>query len=239
MLLLLPFRLLLVIAVPLFLVGVAVAIYLTSKGALSVHQLYILLSVSIALMTLLGAGAIDSYGDTIEYTVDQCTERGTDGGMDHQTVNSGTEFSELSPEAQDVFRSALQASRADGEYTTRRHPDEFELRRDTETTNEIQYESECYELTAQYRANVEANIWGTVFSAIGASLAVALAVGGLVKRERQRRQRWIESDSLEDVRSNRCPNCDESLGPGSDECQRCGWSSTDDDTQEDNSSQSE
>ncbi|WP_336325183.1 hypothetical protein [Halovenus sp. HT40] len=237
MLLLLPFSLLLIIAIPLFLVGGAVAIYLTSKGALSVHQLYILLGVAIALMTLLGAGAIDSYGDTIEYTVDQCMERGTDGGMDDQTVNSGTEFGELSPEAQDVFRSALQASRADDEYMTRKHPDEFELQRDTETTNEIQYESECYELTAQYRANVESNILGTFFSAVGWSLAVALTVGGLVKRERRRRQRWIESDSLEDVKSERCPNCDESLGQGSDECQRCGWSSTDDDTQEGNSSQ--
>lgn len=223
---------LLIIAVPLFLVGVAVAVYLTSKGTLPVHLLYIVLGVAIALMTLLGAGAIDSYGDTIEYTVDQCEELDPEDGTDNRTGNPGTQFSELSPEAQDVFRSALQASRAGDVYTARRHPDEFELRKDTDTTNEIQYESECYALTAQYRANVRASILSAFISAIGLILALVLAVFGLARRRRHRRQRWIEADSLEDVKSKQCPNCDASLGTETDECQRCGWSSTDDDTQE-------
>lgn len=81
------FTSLIIVAVPLFLIGWAVAIYVTSKGTLPVHLLYILLSVAIALMTLLGAGAIDSHGDQIEYTDNKCMERSTDGGMDNRTAN--------------------------------------------------------------------------------------------------------------------------------------------------------
>lgn len=66
-----------------------------------------------------------------------------------------------------MFRSALQAPQADNKYTTREHPDEFDLRRDTETTNGIQYASECYEVTAQSGGGVEATILGTFFPLSG------------------------------------------------------------------------
>jgi hypothetical protein len=52
----------------------------------------------------------------------------------------------LSPDAKDVFRSALGA---DGEYTTTTAPEDFVYQDDTDTDlNYIRYNSECYALQA-------------------------------------------------------------------------------------------
>ncbi|MXR52109.1 hypothetical protein GRX03_10920 [Halovenus sp. WSH3] len=224
---------LLLIAAPVCLVGGAIAVYLTSKGTLPVYLLYILLGVAVAVVTLLGAGVIDANGEKIEYTVEQCPDRGGENGTDNRTMTAETRYSELSPEAQDVFRSALEASRAGEVYVTRRHPEEFDLLLDTtQNINEIQYESECYELTAQYTGNVQANILSALVSVVGLGIAVGLAVGGLIRRRRRQRQRWIEADTLEESGSRRCPDCNRYIGADAEECQRCGWSSPDNGTQD-------
>lgn len=172
------------------------------------------------------------------------------------------EYSELSPEAQEVFRSALQA---DGEYTTRTHPDEFELQLDTDNRNYVQYESECYQLTAQTRGGLGTGFAVIGLLVVGGGITVIFAFASVVSYERDRRRsggvgqtksnsdtepenssqttrslakrikqstEWRQTNSGDASEHKNCPNCDMTLVLGVEECQRCGWSSTDDDTRE-------
>lgn len=60
-----------------------------------------------------------------------------------------TQYRELSPTAQEIFRSAL---RADGIYTTNERPDDFRYRHEsTLGENYIRYNADCYELNADPR----------------------------------------------------------------------------------------
>ena len=78
---------------------------------------------------------------------------------------------------------------------------------------------------------VEANILTAFVGVIGFSIAIGFFIGGLVSHQRRRRQRWIDSESLEDIRSRQCPNCDVPLDTGHNECLDCGWSPTNDKAQ--------
>jgi hypothetical protein len=176
-------------------------------------------------------------------------------------------YRELSPEAQAVFRSALEA---DGEYTTRTHPDEFELQTDTPNPNHIQYESDCYRLTAQTGGGVGTGFAVIGLLAVGGGITVIFAFACVFSYERDRRRNgglcqpesnsdtepengpkstpslvtrvkqsteWRQTDSSGPSEHKNCPDCDMTLVMGVDECQRCGWSSTDDDMQDADSSQ--
>ena len=144
----------------------------------SLTKILFVLTVVIGLATIIALGGVHLNAEKIDYSVesmnqaceppsDNNTEAGSNDTQlpDHREhPDRVLEYSELSPEAQEVFRSALQTR---GEYTTRTHPDEFELE-DFNRRNRIQYESECYELTAESRSS-----FGTAFVALG-----LLVVGG-------------------------------------------------------------
>ncbi|WP_336325688.1 hypothetical protein [Halovenus sp. HT40] len=119
----------------------ACVVFLREKITLDLSrpQLLLLVTVVCPLGTVGVAAGIEYNANTIDYTVDQCG-----------THSAETNFSELSPAAQEVFRSTLQAN---GEYTTQTHPDDLVLERDTGATNYIRYESECYALRGSYRGD--------------------------------------------------------------------------------------
>ncbi|WP_152420071.1 hypothetical protein [Halorubrum distributum] len=89
-------------------------------------------------MIPVGAEMIQSDAEKHDYRVESHVE-GCSAAADEQ-IN---EFSEMSPDAQEVFLSALQS---DEEYTTTIHPEEYELSSDTTQENYIVYESDCYSL---------------------------------------------------------------------------------------------
>ncbi|MXR50759.1 hypothetical protein GRX03_03950 [Halovenus sp. WSH3] len=201
------FELLLVVTGLFVLVSGAVVVYVSSEDTPTGPHLLLVVSLLVGLTTVLGAGALHLEGEQIEYSVDACAGNQT-----------GTPFSELSPEGREVFRSALQA---DGAYTTRSHPAEFELQSDVSRTNEIQYESQCYELTARERDRF--GVLSVLVSAAGGGLAVLLALGSLFGYERARRRDSARADEG-GADSESCPNCGLTLVVGVEECQRCGWS---------------
>lgn len=105
-----------------------------------------LLTVTIGLTSVVGAGAIFVETQKIDYRVDQCH----DGWVGTSGPGINAEFSELSPAAQEVFRSALQA---DEKHTRWTNPDDFALETDTTVYNQIEYESTCYLLRATPRGD--------------------------------------------------------------------------------------
>ena len=251
MLLLSSFELLLLLAALLFTTGFAAAIYFSSKETPTLAHSLILLSLFIGLLTVIGVGATHLNAEKIDYDVEPMNQACEPPSDDRTTADSNDtqlnsnssdypdkvlDYSELSSEAQEVFRSTLQAN---GEYTTQAHPDEFELRLDTDKQNYIQYELECYQLTAQSRGGFATAfaVWGLLVFGGGATVIFALA--GLFSYGWYRRQNsgWDQSSSNSNTRHRNCPNCDMSLVMGVEECQRCGWSPTNDDIPEDSSSE--
>lgn len=97
-----------------------------------------LFALTSGLMIPVGAEMIQSDAEKHDYRVESHVE-GCSAAADEQ-IN---EFSEMSPDAQEVFLSALQS---DEEYTTTIHPEEYELSSDTTQENYIVYESDCYSL---------------------------------------------------------------------------------------------
>lgn len=129
----------------------------------SLSKILFILTVVVGLATTIWVGSIHWNAEKIDYDIgsggqgcelpsDNKTETGSndthipDKYQDSDRVPV-LEYSELSPEAQEVFRSTLQTR---GEYTTRTHPDEFELG-NFNRRNIIEYESECYVLIAESR----------------------------------------------------------------------------------------
>jgi hypothetical protein len=230
MLLLSPFELLLGLAALLFSTGFAAAIYFSSEETPTRPHSLILLSLFIGLLTVTSAGAVHFEAEKIDYTVASCAE--------NRTEAPGTQFGELSPEAQTVFRSTLQA---DGEFTTRKHPDEFELQPDTDAVDEgvrnfVQYESECYVLRGDSRRGIGTSIMMTLVVGTGGVLTAIFGSASAVSYGRYRRQGTPQRESTDDSETKTCPNCDLTLVMGVEKCQRCGWSLTDDGTEEADSS---
>jgi len=114
----------------------------------------VLFALTSGLMIPVGAEMIQSDAEKYDYRVKPQVE-GCNAAADGQI----TEFSEMSPDAQEVFLSALES---DEEYTTTRHPGEYELSTDTTQENYIVYESDCYSLVGFQRGT-----WGHAFVRMG------------------------------------------------------------------------
>jgi len=106
-----------------------------------------LFALTSGLMIPVGADMIQSNAEKHDYRVESQLEE-----CDTTADDRVTEFSELSPDAQDVFLSTLQS---DGGYTTTMHPEEYEISTDTTEENYIVYESDCYSLVGFQRGT-----WG-------------------------------------------------------------------------------
>jgi hypothetical protein len=106
-----------------------------------------LFALTSGLMIPVGAEMIRSDAEKHDYRVESQVE-----GCDTPAAERVTEFSELSPAAQEVFLSAL---RSDEGYTTTVHPEEYEISTDTTQENYIVYESDCYSLVGFQRGT-----WG-------------------------------------------------------------------------------
>ncbi|WP_436903521.1 hypothetical protein [Halovenus halobia] len=222
-----PFEFLLLLAALFFSTGFAAAIYFSSEETPTRPHSLILLSLFMRLLTVIGAGAIHLNAEKIDYTVDQST-----------CTSSENDFSELSPEAQTVFRSTLQA---DGEFTTRKHPDEFDLWPQTDAvdegvTNDIQYESACYALRGDSWRGAGTEVMMSVVTGVGSILAIVFGFASAASYGECRRQDLSQRRSTEGTEARTCPNCGLTLAMGVEQCQRCGWSRTDNETEDTDSS---
>lgn len=218
-----PFELLLLLAALLFSTGFAAAIYFSSEETSTRPHSLLLLSLLIGLLTVIGAGAIHLNAEKIDYTVDQ-----------HTCTGSESEFSEMSPEAQTVFRSTLQAG---GEFTTRKHPDEFELEPTTDAVDEgvmnvIRYESECYALRGDTRRGIGTEIMMSLVTGVGSVLIIVFGFASAASYGNNRQRDSSQKQSTDDSETKKCPNCDLTLVMGVEKCQRCGWSLTDEEIEE-------
>lgn len=115
----------------------------------------VLLTITSGLAVTVGASQIQADGDKISYTVESTSQE-----YEISNTEWTYEYSKLSPEAQEVFRSALES---DDEYSTRLSPDEFRLMTDTgRNENYIKYNSEYYVLTGSSRGGL-----GSMFAFLG------------------------------------------------------------------------
>jgi hypothetical protein len=145
---LLTSKLFMEVGVLLVFIGVMIALALAFKGILSLAKLCLLLSCAVVLSTIFSIGLMNWHGEQIEYDVNYSPACEANAGPENQV----TEYSDLSPETQDVFRSALQATQADEVYTTSRLPRELTPERPLDDSEiYIQYESKCYNLVAMPR----------------------------------------------------------------------------------------
>jgi len=156
-----------------FLVGGAIALYRSSVTRYHIPLVVlVLLTVTSGLTGVVGAFLTHWDAAKIDYsagpTLQGCESEGDDTPV--------LEYSELSPEAQDVFHSTLQA---DGEYTTRTHPDEFRLEQDAGARNYIRYNSECYQLTADPRGNFSTGFLVAFYLGFGSLATFALFVASV------------------------------------------------------------
>lgn len=211
----------------LFNVGFAAAIYLSNEETPTRPYSLILLSLLIGLLTVIGAGAIHLNAEKIDYTVDQSACTGSE-----------TDFSELSPEAQTVFRSIFQV---DGEFTTRKHPDEFELQPRTDAvdegvTKDIRYESACYALRGDARRWSGTRVMMSLVTGVGSILTIVFGFASAASYGDDRRQESSQRQSTDDPETKTCPDCDLTLAMGVEQCQRCGWLHTDNETEDTDSS---
>jgi hypothetical protein len=154
--------------------------------------LLLLLGVAAAFGTVVGVEVMDRDLNGIEYTVraeQPPAERSADTPSDTTAVITtdvpGTkmggpyEFEELSPGAQDVFRSTVQR---DGTYTTRTHPPEFQDDSPGDVGGPgytfVRYDSTWYKLTSDAGGGPLAGIGYAVVLPLGILLAtISLVVG--------------------------------------------------------------
>lgn len=126
-----------------------------------------LFALTSGLMIPVGAEMIQTDAEKIDYRVESQLE-GCSTAADVQV----TEFNTLSPEAQEVFLSALQS---DEVYTTTVHPDEYDLSTDTTQENYIVYESDCYSLVGYSRGGLGYGILFNLLFVIGIPVTIGLA----------------------------------------------------------------
>ena len=132
-------------------------------------------------MTVVGSGYTTWESDKIEYSTEAldrpCEPRYSDNNETESTNTQSDSrnvlsYDNLSTEAQEIFRSAVQA---DDEYTTRILPDEFVLQTDTTNANYVQYNSECYRLTAQSKRETPL-LYAFILRTIGGGLTAIFAI---------------------------------------------------------------
>ena len=150
-----------------FFVGGVIAYY-RSSVTMNTTLVLVLLAVTCSLTGVVGVSATYTDAQKYDYTVEETSSQNCNS-ENVTTFNEYSDYSNLSPEAQEIFHSTLQT---DGEYTTTTHPDDLRLQSDTTSLNFIQYESTCYALSALSRGGL-----GTGFMII--FYVIAAAVGGL------------------------------------------------------------
>jgi hypothetical protein len=121
-----------------------------------------LFAVTSGLMVPVGGELLGTDAEKNDYRVESQIE-----GCDTADDGRVTEFGELSPEAQDVFLSALES---DDRYTTTVRPDDYQFSSDTTQWNYVVYESECYGLVASNRGGLGAGLLFWTLIVIGMSL---------------------------------------------------------------------
>lgn len=180
-----PVTVFLGVGIIVFLVGGVVAHYRLSVTRYHIPILvFSFLTVTSGLFGFVGAALISSDAEKNDYTAGPsnqgCTQSNEDNSTNSQYDDDRfgdtpvLEYSELSPEAQEVFRSALQA---DGEYTTKTDPGEFQYRTDASNgENYIKYDSDCYKLTAEQRGGFGTGFLIMYLLGFGIVSAVALTV---------------------------------------------------------------
>lgn len=169
-----PVQLFARIGIIVFIVGGALAL---SRRSVTRYQIpvlvLILLTVTVAMTGGIGAFLTSWDAEKIDYRT-ELVPQGCENESDR--VSESIEYSELSSEAQEVFRSALQA---DQTYTTTTHPDVFQLRLDANPPTYITYNSECYALSAEQRGNF-ATGFAVIFYLSSSILATFLLVIAIV-----------------------------------------------------------
>jgi hypothetical protein len=130
-----------------FIIGGLIAFY-RSSVTVDLAFVLILLAVTVGVWGVVGMATVAWEAEKVDYTATQSSDcpEPSDRGYGPTSENPAMEFSELSPEAQNVFLSTIQTRR---EYTTMTLPDEFNPMADTVKKNYIRYESDCYELIAE------------------------------------------------------------------------------------------
>lgn len=162
------------IAVLVFVVGGIVAfVYRSSLTRYHVPALVLtLLAVTAGMTIAFGIVSAKGQAEEVTYTASPCADsqyRGT-------TATVRLNYSSLSPAAQDVFLSTVEA---DGEYTTTTRPDEFEYQGDVGTiVNRISYDSECYLLRADSGGSLGLGLFVTFLLFVGGPVTLlGLTVG--------------------------------------------------------------
>lgn len=143
-----PVELFVVVGGVVFSLGGLIAYY-RSSVTMDITLVLVLLAVTCSLTGVIGVSATHGDAQKYDYTVTETPMQNCDS-EELSPFNEYSAYSELSPEAQEIFRSTLQT---DGDYTTTTHPDDLRLERDTRTVNYIQYESACYALSVQSRGS--------------------------------------------------------------------------------------
>lgn len=164
-----PAELFLIVGIVVFFVAVFAFSRSSASRPHSLMLVLLLLAVTSGLTGVIGASATVLDAEKIDYTVRQTEPQ----QCNSENPSSPKEYSELSSEAQNVFRSTLQT---DGAYTTKTHPDDFRLMTDQGTVNHIQYESTCYELSAQSRGSFGTG-FVVIFYLIAGGVGFLLASG--------------------------------------------------------------
>lgn len=134
-----------------FPVAIPIAVFLVAGAVVSLRSdltRYHIPTIMLALFTLTSGVLVPVYAYSINRdanTIDYQVESQAEGC---ETVDTGRvhEFSDLSPDAQDVFLSALQS---DGTYATTVAPSEYRIGYDT-PPDYIIYESDCTHWIARY-----------------------------------------------------------------------------------------
>ena len=158
-------------------VGALVAIFLVAGGIVRLRSgltRYHIPVIALALLALTsGAVVAAEYRTTtteieqIHYRVDSQAE-----GCETAETHRVSEFSELSPDAREVFLSAL---RSVEEYTTTENPDQFYISSDNGVENYVIYESDCHSLVG-YGAGLGAGWYLYTLLLFGVPFTLVLAV---------------------------------------------------------------
>lgn len=126
-----------------------------------------LLALTSGVLTATAYHTAQTDAEQIEYRVDSQVE-GCDTAEDRRV----SQFNELSPDAQEVFLSTLQSN---GEYTTTKKPDQFDISSDSYVENYIVYDSDCYSLVG-FGAGMGSGMSLLVVLLFGVPITLVLAV---------------------------------------------------------------
>lgn len=145
----------------------------------------LVLTVVTGLVTVIGIEIVSNpENPEIRYSAELSEQRCEPLSHDRNATNStdtdsvkAREYTEVSPEAQEIFRLTLNS---DGAYTTRTDPDDIAIQTDYPKPNHILYKSECFELTGQSTRNQNAPFYAFVLRMVGSGFTAIFAVATVV-----------------------------------------------------------